>query len=212
MAMMPHPRDRARSGWGTALGFPSSDPLEPRTSSLSWRVERPESGALWSDPPIDTILAEFTSRWERGDEPSIAEFLTRLGPARPSDAAALVYHAFCLAEAAGLNPDPASYVKRFPVQGALTRAAFLPAPGLRHVATPALGGPGDVARRSAMRSARSCCSASWARVDLPGCSWPSRRISTTASWSSKSRPESRRSPDCWRVHGIRTSSRSSGTT
>ena len=117
MAMMPHPRDRARSGWGAALGFPPSDPLQPRTSSLTWPVERPESGAVWSDPPIDTILAEFTSRWERGEEPAIAEFLTRIGPARPSDAAALVYHAFCLAEVAGLKPDPVSYVKRFPVQG-----------------------------------------------------------------------------------------------
>ena len=43
MPMMPHPRDRARSGWGTALGSPPSDPLLPRTSSLAWRVERPES-------------------------------------------------------------------------------------------------------------------------------------------------------------------------
>jgi eukaryotic-like serine/threonine-protein kinase len=117
MAMMPHPRDRARSGWGTALGFPSSDPLQPVASSLPWPVEPPESGAVWSEPPIDTILAEFTSRWERGEEPSIAEFLARLGPARDSDAAALVYHAFCLAESAGLNPDLASYIKRFPEQG-----------------------------------------------------------------------------------------------
>jgi eukaryotic-like serine/threonine-protein kinase len=115
MAMMPHPRDRARSGWGTALGSPSSDPLQPRTASLSWPTERPDSGAPWSDLPIDTILAEFTSRWERGEEPSIAEFITLLGPDRASDAAALVYHAFCLAEVAGLDPDPASYVKRFPV-------------------------------------------------------------------------------------------------
>ena len=117
MAMMPHPRDRARSGWGTALGFPSSEPLPPVTPSLSWPIELPESGALGSDPPIDTILAEFTSRWQRGEDPSIAEFLTLLGPARASDAAALVYHAFCLAESAGLNPDLASYIKRFPEQG-----------------------------------------------------------------------------------------------
>ena len=117
MAIMPHPRDRARSGWGTALGFPSSDPLQPVTSSLPWPVEPLESGARSADPPIDTILAEFTSRWQRGEEPSIGEFLTRLGPARASDAAALVYHAFCLAESAGLNPDLASYIKRFPDQG-----------------------------------------------------------------------------------------------
>jgi len=89
MAMMPHPRDRAHSGWGTALGSPPSDPLPPRTSSLSWPVERPESGAVWSEPPIDTILAEFTSRWERSEEPSIDEFLTLISPARASDAATL---------------------------------------------------------------------------------------------------------------------------
>ena len=56
-------------------------------------------------------------RLRSNEAPSIAEFLTLLGPARAFDAAALIYHAFCLAEAAGLNPDPASYVKRFPVQG-----------------------------------------------------------------------------------------------
>jgi serine/threonine protein kinase/Flp pilus assembly protein TadD len=114
---MPHPRDRARSGWGTALGFPSSEPLPPLSPSLSWTVEQSESATLRPDRPIDNILAEFTARWERGEEPSIAEFLTLLGPARCSDAAALVYHAFCLAESAGLNPDLASYIKRFPEQG-----------------------------------------------------------------------------------------------
>jgi serine/threonine protein kinase len=117
MAMMPHPRDRTRSGWGTTVGSPQSDPLWTQSSSPPWPVEQSESAALWSDPSFDAILTEFTSRWDRGETPSIAEFLTLLGPARNSDAAALIYHAFCLAEAAGQNPDPASYIKRFPVQG-----------------------------------------------------------------------------------------------
>jgi serine/threonine protein kinase/Tfp pilus assembly protein PilF len=69
-------------------------------------------------------LAEFTSRWQRGEAPSIPEFLTRLGPSRVSDSAALIYHAYCLAQAAGLDPDPADYIARFPLEGGLLQRLF----------------------------------------------------------------------------------------
>jgi serine/threonine protein kinase len=74
--------------------------------------------------PIDSILAEFSSRWERGESPSIEEYLARLGPAPTSDAAVLIYHAYCLAEATGLNPDPADFLKRFPAQGPSLEGLF----------------------------------------------------------------------------------------
>ncbi len=119
MAIMPHPRrrERARSGEGTALGSTPNDPLRTRSHSRSWTVERSESEALWSATPIDAILAEFTSHWERGEAPSITEYLSRLRPARASDAAALIYHSYCLAEAAGLDPDPTDFIERFPEHG-----------------------------------------------------------------------------------------------
>src|SRR5262249_9720188 len=67
---------------------------------------------------------EFTSRWERGEAPSIEEYVTRLGSASESAAAALIYQAFCLAEAAGLNPKPTDYIHRFPAQGRSLQRLF----------------------------------------------------------------------------------------
>ena len=84
--------------------------------SRSWPVDRSESAAPSRAPPIDSILAEFSSRWERGEAPSIEEYLALLGPAPTSDAAVLIYHAYCLAEATGLNPEPADFLRRFPAQ------------------------------------------------------------------------------------------------
>ena len=69
----------------------------------------PQQAAPQRATPIDSILAEFSSRWERGETPSIEEYLALLGPAPTSDAAVLIYHAYCLAEATGLNPDPADF-------------------------------------------------------------------------------------------------------
>jgi serine/threonine protein kinase/Tfp pilus assembly protein PilF len=70
------------------------------------------------------VLSEFTSRWEQGEAPSIEEYLTRLGPASESAAAALIYQAFCLAEAAGLKPKPVDYINRFPAQGQSLQRLF----------------------------------------------------------------------------------------
>ena len=119
MALIPHPprREHARSDRGSACDSSPSDPLGPRSFSLSWPAERSESVAPGPATPIDSILAEFSSRWERGEAPSIEEYLARLGPAPTSDAAVLIYHAYCLAEATGLAPDPADFIQRFPVQG-----------------------------------------------------------------------------------------------
>jgi serine/threonine protein kinase/tetratricopeptide (TPR) repeat protein len=85
---------------------------------------RTPSELLWSASPAGTILAEFTSRWERGEGPSIEEYLSRLAPDSASDAPALIYHAFCLAEAAGMKPDPAEYLDRFPEQSRALQRLF----------------------------------------------------------------------------------------
>jgi serine/threonine protein kinase/Tfp pilus assembly protein PilF len=90
--------------------------------------------------PIAALVAEFSSRWQLGETPSIEDYLVRLGPVPTSDAAVLIYHAFCLAEAAGLSPDPLDFIQRFPAQGAALEQLF----GLhRALAAPPLPEPGD---------------------------------------------------------------------
>ena len=64
-----------------------------------------------SSTAFDAILATFTARWDRG-EPARAEEYVGLLP--PPAAAELIYHEYCLAEAAHLAPDPADYLRRFP--------------------------------------------------------------------------------------------------
>jgi serine/threonine protein kinase len=90
--------------------------------------------------PVAALLAEYSSRWQLGEAPSIEEYLVRLGPVPTSDAAVLIYHAYCLAEAAGLNPDPVDFIQRFPAQGEALEQLF----GLhRALAPPPLPEPGD---------------------------------------------------------------------
>ena len=181
--MMPHPRrDRARSGWGTGLDSRRairSAGTSSRPGRSSRRIRVPGRAT-----PIDSILAEFTSRWERGEAPSIEEYLARLGPAPTSDAAVLIYHAFCLAEAAGPEPRSRRLISNGSrQQGPSLERLFGLHRAFDTVAAPALGRPGDVARGRRRDRPVPCCSASWARADSPGCSWPSSRTSTTASWS-----------------------------
>jgi serine/threonine protein kinase/Flp pilus assembly protein TadD len=126
MALMPHPRrqDRARSGGVTALDSLPIDPRLTRSYSLSRPGAPPDSRAPWDSSPLDLILSEFTERWERGEGPAIEAFLDRLGSAPASDAVELIYHAYCLAESAGLNPDRAAYVDRFPAQARALERLF----------------------------------------------------------------------------------------
>jgi serine/threonine protein kinase/tetratricopeptide (TPR) repeat protein len=56
--------------------------------------------------------------------PSVEEYLVGLGSLSTGRAAALIYHAFCLAEAAGLNPEPADYIHRFPEHDRSLRRLF----------------------------------------------------------------------------------------
>ncbi|HKI16412.1 MAG TPA: tetratricopeptide repeat protein [Isosphaeraceae bacterium] len=60
------------------------------------------------------MLDEFTAAWERGEAPAVEEYLDRLAPADSQGAVELIYREFCLAEAAGDNPDPSSFLSRFP--------------------------------------------------------------------------------------------------
>lgn len=60
---------------------------------------------------LGTILDDFHARWQRGEAPRAEEYLDQLDSR--DDAVALVYREYCLAEEAGLKPDPASYLSRF---------------------------------------------------------------------------------------------------
>ncbi|MEO6810102.1 MAG: serine/threonine-protein kinase, partial [Isosphaeraceae bacterium] len=105
-----HPPDRSRGG---ARG------------ATRWRRSRPNPGATARARPVleqvpradelDSILAEFTRGWDRGESPRVEDILDRLEPCAPDDLIELIYHEFCLAEAAGDDPDPIDYLVRFPV-------------------------------------------------------------------------------------------------
>jgi len=94
-------------------GFPHARPHPaPEPDSEAW------------DELLGLTLAEFASRWERGENPSAEEYLGRLSPDHAADAVELIYREYCLAESAGLNPDPSDYLKRFPAQGDSLRRLF----------------------------------------------------------------------------------------
>jgi serine/threonine protein kinase len=122
MAMMSHPGRWPHAGprWRDAQrGLSTSDAGgPPPDGSGSWPVDDSEWDARDSSraAALDAILDEFTARWERGEAPSIPEFLSRLDPARAADSVTLIYHAYRLAEAAGLDPDPTAYLEQFPAQ------------------------------------------------------------------------------------------------
>src|SRR5262245_40645437 len=102
MALGPHQDERCMAitgDRGGAGGLPpdGSGPGRPRSWSLSWPpTEAADPQRLRGDSqPIDSILAEYSSRWQLGEMPSIEEYVARLGQAPTSDAAVLIYHAFC---------------------------------------------------------------------------------------------------------------------
>ena len=74
------------------------------------------SGASGVPPPsaFDSILGEFTARWERRECPRAEDYLAKLPEHAAEDAVVLIYREFCLSEVLGLDPSPLDYVARFP--------------------------------------------------------------------------------------------------
>ncbi|MDB5352822.1 MAG: serine/threonine protein kinase [Planctomycetota bacterium] len=64
--------------------------------------------------PLDAALLALAEGWADGRNPRVEELIRSRPLADPHDLVELVYHEFCLAEAAGLAPDPAGYLARFP--------------------------------------------------------------------------------------------------
>jgi eukaryotic-like serine/threonine-protein kinase len=128
MAMKPrHRRGRPQSqrGWTIPRPSPTTDPRRrPRPSSPVHPIEsRPRTapGPRLPTPTLDTILDDFTRSWERGERPRAEGYL---GLLTLEDSAELIYHEFCLAEAADLEPDPADYLLRFPEQASSLSRLF----------------------------------------------------------------------------------------
>ena len=111
MAMMPlsHPDGRPgrprRPGAGVDRPGSCSFPIGPASASpiLSFEAEA-----------FDAFLAEFTSRWQRGENPSLDDYLSRLNESRPERRVELIYRDYHLRESAGLGPLTDDYVARFP--------------------------------------------------------------------------------------------------
>lgn len=115
---------RSRENWGDsrserqeqlrALTRRGTDGKTHRLATLSIPLDPKVSRA---DSHLDSILTEFLERWDRGEHPHAEEYLERLPISDRGEAIELVYQEFCLAEAAGLNPDPADFLRRFPGLG-----------------------------------------------------------------------------------------------
>ena len=97
--------------WSTGLDVasPSWPEADPQNSA------RAPSSALGSRRlELPPVIDEFTEAWERGEAPSAEAYLHRLHPADSEAAVELIYREYCLAEADGQEPDPSSYLARFP--------------------------------------------------------------------------------------------------
>ena len=113
-------RPNPQRSWSGPRPSPMTDPRRRRRRPIE-PAPRPELSPPASPGPqakatalaLDAVLDEFTESWERGDRPRAERYL---GLLRDEDSAELIYHEYCLAEAADLAPDPAEYLRRFPDQ------------------------------------------------------------------------------------------------
>lgn len=105
-------------------------------------VEPPSRG-----PGLDDLLAALADGWDAGRSVRVEALVEGRAPLGPDDLVELAYQEFCLAEAAGRDPSPGDYLRRFPtVRRRLARlfglhaaisASDLPRPAAD------LPGPGD---------------------------------------------------------------------
>src|SRR5262249_48763705 len=78
------------------------------------RRRRPGGGAGGGRRARPWVLDECTEAGEQGRARKVEAYLRHLDPADSQGAVELIYREYCLAEAEGEAPDPASYLARFP--------------------------------------------------------------------------------------------------
>jgi len=130
------PRTRESSVGRQAKGDQADAP-KTFSSECSSRASQLGSrpGSLSSRESL-AILDELTAAWERGEESPVEEYLDRLNPSDNRRAVELIYREFCLAEAAGKQPQRSQYLLRFPQH----REALDRVLGLHDLCSPSLLG------------------------------------------------------------------------
>jgi eukaryotic-like serine/threonine-protein kinase len=88
-------------------------PRQPNPEAAAETLSKAASRGSW-DERIDSLLTEFTNRWEHGERPRAEEYLPQLDPTRIDDVLVLIYREHCLAEEAALSPTVDDYIERFP--------------------------------------------------------------------------------------------------
>ncbi len=81
------------------------------------RSSTPQKASRQASEPVlsfKAALDAFATAWEEGRTTKVDEFVGRLHPDDTQSAVELVYREFCLAEAAGWQPEIARYLERFP--------------------------------------------------------------------------------------------------
>jgi eukaryotic-like serine/threonine-protein kinase len=128
-------RDAPAGAAGTdpASSVSALAPTALPSSSRTWRI-RPAAGdmatagsrsgkpASGPGSAVDSrqsqerasVLDEYIAAWERGEAPAVEEYLARLAPGDSQGAVELIYQEFCVAEAAGNNPEQPAFLGRFP--------------------------------------------------------------------------------------------------
>jgi eukaryotic-like serine/threonine-protein kinase len=95
---------------------PAAPPKTLTSSLMSWPSHSLAGEAIEPENrrQLPAILSELTSAWDRGQAPSVEAYLDRLEPTDARGAVELIYREYCLAVAAGRNPDTSQYLRRFP--------------------------------------------------------------------------------------------------
>ena len=101
-------RDRRQTSGSAAT--PSRRVADSRPSP-SAGLDRGAASPVAPSALVDAVIETFTASWDRGEPVRAEDYVDSLPPI---DAAELIYHEYCLAEAADLVPDPADYLRRFP--------------------------------------------------------------------------------------------------
>lgn len=116
MIPQPSPGEGGSSRWPSSARKSSFAARAVRDDDQAYQDGQVWPGAVRGGGSLDLAIAEFTSCWERGEQPRLEDYLDRLrgSGGRPGDMVELIYREFCLVEEEGSAPRPEAYFERFP--------------------------------------------------------------------------------------------------